>query len=268
MAGFIKRLLGQKPQTSRSQGSRPRETLPQQIRLPAEPPLVYVVGDIHGCLDLYQKLETQIMAEAAGARVLIVLVGDLVDRGPDSAGVIRHLMAPPPEGAERLVLMGNHEQMMLEFFKAPRAHIRWLDYGGRTTLASYGIDEAQMGLFTLPEGELADKMRALLPPEHLAWIRSLPGAVRLGPRYFVSHSGLNPDKPLSEQSARDLMWSRNIKGMPPEGVTVIHGHTPIETVDLTGPFIDIDTGVYATGRLSAVRLTPGEAPVLLEVSGP
>jgi serine/threonine protein phosphatase 1 len=257
MAGFIKRLLGQKPQTSRSQGSqsgRPGEAFPQQIRLPAEPSLAYVVGDIHGCLDLYQKLEALIMAEAAGARVLIVLVGDLVDRGPDSA--------------ERLVLMGNHEQMMLEFFKAPRAHIRWLDYGGRTTLASYGVDEAQMGLFTLPEAELAEKMRALLPSEHLAWIRGLPGAVRLGPRYFVSHSGLNPDKPLSEQSARDLMWSRDIKGVPPEGVTVIHGHTPIETVDLGGSFINIDTGVYATGYLSAVRLRPGEGPVLLEVSGP
>lgn len=265
MAGLVRRLFGQKPQKSRAHGSRPSESLPQQLRLPVMPPLTYVVGDIHGCLDLYTRLETQIMAEAAGTPVLIISVGDLVDRGPDSAGVIKHLMEPPPQGAQRLILMGNHEQMMLEFFKAPRANIRWLDYGGRTTLTSYGVDELQMGGFDLPEDQLAQKMQALVPAEHLAWMRSLPAAIRLGDRYFISHSGINPAKPLGAQSTRDLMWSRGMTGSPPEGITVIHGHTPVEVVDLTGPYIDIDTGVYKSGRLSAVRLTPEAAPTLIEV---
>ncbi len=264
MAGLLGRLFGQKPRRPQSRSSS--ERLPQQVRLPAMPPLTYVVGDIHGCLDLYMKLEAQIMAEAGETPVLIISVGDLVDRGPDSAGVIKHLMEPPPQGAQRLILMGNHEQMMLEFFKAPRANIRWLDYGGRTTLTSYGVDELQMGGFDLPEDQLAQKMQALVPAEHLAWMRSLPAAIRLGDRYFISHSGINPAKPLGAQSTRDLMWSRGMTGSPPEGITVIHGHTPVEAVDLTGPYIDIDTGVYKSGRLSAVRLTPEAAPTLIEVS--
>ncbi len=267
MAGLIRRLFGQKPRRSLPNRQRSRsESLPLQVRLPVIPPLTYVVGDIHGCLDLYLKLETQIMEAVGDIPVLIISVGDLVDRGPESAGVIAHLMSSPPKGAQRLVLMGNHEQMMLEFFKAPRAHIRWLDYGGRTTLTSYGVDELQMGGFDLPEDLLAQKMQALVPAEHLAWLRGLPGAVRLGDRYFVSHSGINPSKPLGNQSARDLMWTRGMQGPPPAGITVVHGHTPIDTVDLTGPYIDIDTGVYQTGRLSALRLTPEGAPELIEVS--
>jgi len=259
--GLVKRLFGQK-----NRAAQRRDALPQLLRLPVMPPLTYAVGDIHGCLDLYRKLEAQIVAEAAGTPVLIVLVGDLIDRGPDSAGVIRHIMGRAPEGVQRLTLMGNHEQMMLQFLDAPRANIRWLDYGGRTTLESYSVKEAQLGGFDLPEAQLAQKMRALLPSEDIAWMRSLPAAILLGDRYFLSHSGINPSKPLGAQTAQDLMWSRGMKGPPPDGITVIHGHTPVEVVDVTARYIDIDTGAYATGRLSAVRLSPGSSPHLLQVS--
>ena len=95
---------------------------------------------------------------------------------------------------------------------------------------------------------------------------SLPGALHLGERYFLSHSGINPAKPLEAQTARDLMWSRGMEAPPPDGVTVIHGHTPTEAVGVTGPYINIDTGAYATGRLSAVRLTQAAFPQALEVT--
>lgn len=267
MRKLVRSLFGQKKTPSRSSAHRPRrqEALPQQIRIPVVPPLAYVIGDIHGCLDLYRGLEDKIIEDAAGAPALLILVGDLIDRGPDSAGVITHAMGPAPSGMERITLMGNHEQMMLSFLKAPRAQIRWLEYGGQTTLTSYGIGAAQMGNFSLPEAELSEKLQSQIPAEHIAWIKALPGAVRLGDRYFISHSGINAQKPLNAQSAGDLMWTRGFTGPPPPGVTVIHGHTPIETVDLSGPYIDIDTGVYASDRLSAVRLTPDEAPVLLEM---
>jgi len=262
MKRLVKQLFGQKTQEPRR-----REPLPQQLRIPTIPPLTYAIGDVHGCLDLYQDLEERIAAEAEGGPVLIVLLGDLVDRGTDSAGVIAHVMGPAPAGIQRLTLMGNHEQMMLQFLDAPRANIRWLDYGGQATLASYGVTEADMGGFDMPELQLAQKMKSFFPPEHIAWMRLLPGAMRLGNTYFLSHSGLNPSKPLGAQSSRDLMWSRGIKAAPPEGLTVVHGHTPIENVDLTGPYINIDTGAYATGRLSAVRLSAEAPPQLLEVCG-
>jgi len=267
MRKLVRSLFGPKQTSSRasSRMSGRQEALPRQIRIPIVPPLAYVIGDIHGCLDLYRSLEDKIIEDAAGASALLILVGDLIDRGPDSAGVICHAMGPAPSGMERITLMGNHEQMMLSFLKSPRAQIRWLEYGGQTTLTSYGIGEAQMGNFSLPEAELSERIQAQIPAEQISWIKALPGAVRLGDRYFISHSGINAQKPLNAQSAGDLMWTRGFTGPPPPGVTVIHGHTPIETVDLSGRYIDIDTGVYASGRLSAVRLTPDEAPVLLEV---
>ncbi len=242
------------------------QALPQQLHLHPQPPLAYVVGDIHGQLDLYRKLEARIAAEAAGTPALVVLVGDLIDRGPNSAGVLDFVMARAPQGLQRQVIMGNHEEMFLRYLDAPRAEARWLDYGGRETLASYGIYGDPARGFDLPDKRLRQMFEASIPAEHIAWLRALPGALNLGERYFISHSGIDPTKPLAAQDARDLMWSRGFTAPPPEGVTVIHGHTPVDTVDLRGPYIDVDTGAYATGRLSAVRLAPHAPPELVEVT--
>lgn len=260
MRGALRRLLSAAPRSGSA------DPVPVQLRLAQMPALSFVVGDIHGRLDLYRKLEMRITDEAAGGPVLIVLLGDLVDRGPESAGLIDFLMALPPSGVQRMALMGNHEQMMLRYFEAPKTHARWLDYGGRETLASYGIYGDPARGFDLPERRLMQMFDASIPAEHIAWLRALPCALHLGPSYFLSHAGIDPDKSLAAQEARDLMWARGMTAPPPEGITVIHGHTPVEIVDLSGPYIDVDTGAYATGRLSALRLVPGRPPDVVEIT--
>lgn len=262
MQKFVRRLLGS------SSKERPRrlERLPQQIRLPVMPFATYVVGDIHGCLDLYGKLEEQIFLDANGGTALIILVGDLIDRGPDSAGVVTRAMGPCPAGVQRLVLMGNHEQMMLQFLDTPRMNFRWLQYGGAETLASYGVPLDQLNWMDGPEDELAQKVQSFIPVDHVEWMRRLPAAAYVGGRYFVSHAGIDPAKPLGAQSIGDLMWSRGMKGLPPKGITVVHGHTPVEMIDLNGPYIDVDTGAYLTGRLSAVKLVPEGTSEVFESS--
>ena len=258
MRGILTRLFG---------GAEPSERNPsQQLHLSELPPLTYVIGDIHGMSDLYRKLERHIAAEADGQPCLIVCVGDVVDRGQDSAGVIDQLMATPPKGLQRLVLMGNHEEMFLEFLTAPHSKHPWLSYGGRETLASYGIYGDPMQGFEIPTKRLRQMIEASIPAEHVSWMRNLPMALNLGGRYFVSHSGIDPNKPLEMQTSRDLMWTRGMNVAPPEGITVIHGHTPVEAVGVTGPYINVDTGAYASGRLSAVRLTPAGFPQAVEVS--
>lgn len=253
-------------------GGRPAAASPdltaRLLHLDELPALCFVVGDIHGMLTLYRKLERQMQAEAEamGTPALVVLVGDLIDRGPDSAAVIDLMMARPPAPLHRTVLMGNHEEMFLKFCAAPAANMNWLDYGGRETLASYGIygDPAQG--FALPERRLRQMIEASIPTEHLDWLGALPHGLQIAGQYFVSHSGIDPAKPLDRQTPRALMWSRGMTAPPPADVTVIHGHTPVDAVDLTGRYIDIDTGAYASGRLSALRLSQGRAPTVIEVT--
>jgi serine/threonine protein phosphatase 1 len=243
---------------------------PRQIALSEMPPVTYAVGDIHGRLDLYRKLEARIAAEAAtaGHPVLVVLLGDLVDRGPDSAGLLDHLTARPPAGLQRQALMGNHEEMMLRFLGAPKAHKAWLSFGGRETLQSYGLLPDPERGFDLSEARLRHMLAAHVPEEHIAFLRGLPAALRLGQSYFLCHAGIDPAKPLAAQSARDLMWTREMEAAadPPEGVTVVHGHVPVERACPVGWRLPVDTGAYATGRLSAVRLTPDRPPKTFEVT--
>jgi len=230
------------------------------------PPVTYVVGDIHGCPDLYRTLEEHIERDAKGDPVLVILVGDLIDRGPDSAAVISHLMGTAPEGLQRLPLMGNHEEMFVEFLDAPRTNIRWLEHGGLETLGSYGVRDEHLAEFDLPEAELSEHFHALIPNDHYAWVRNLPSAVHPGAQYFISHSGINPKKLLWEQTAHDLRWTRRMEFPPPIGITVVHGHTPIETVETDQRYINVDTGAYGSGLLSALRIIPGKPPTAIEVS--
>lgn len=260
MRGFLTRFLG-------GAGSS-APVVPQQLHLSRMPPLTFVVGDVHGCADLYRKLETRIArkAQTLGQPVLVVLLGDMVDRGPESAALLDHLTAPPPEGVQRLALMGNHEEKMLAFLDAPAQHRDWLGWGGRETLASYGVyGDAERG-FDLPEKRLRQMIEASIPTEHGDWLRKLPVALNLGDRYFLCHAGIDPDKPLADQTPRNLMWARGMEAPPPSGVTVVHGHTPVETVDTSGPYIDVDTGAYASGRLSALLLTSEGECGVVEVS--
>lgn len=221
---------------------------------------VYAIGDIHGCLTELQQLETRIVGDAAGASgtCLIVLLGDFIDRGPDSAAVVDHVMLPPPAGFERISLCGNHELAMLRFLADPMAGADWLDLGGLETLRSYGIDLMELRhRFRSTTACLSAAARAV-PQHHRRFLLELPILLELGEFVFV-HAGLRPGVPLAEQSDHDLIWIREpfLSQGPELERTVIHGHVPTAGIVFGNRRIGVDTGAYATGRLSAVRIRDG-----------
>jgi serine/threonine protein phosphatase 1 len=252
-----------------------REAAPAPgLDLPPPFPLIYAVGDIHGEAALYHRLAARIAADRAGqggeGRALLVILGDMIDRGPGSAALLDHFCAPPPPGFDRICLMGNHEQMALAFLADPQPGTAWLDHGGAATLASYGIaPDPRLG-WRIPAKRLSALVAAQGPAGHLAFLRGLPAWLRAG--HFFCHAGPAPDRPLTGQGLRTLLWSRGFDDpglAAPAGLgaaLVVHGHVPVPGPVRRGWRVNVDTGAYATGRLSAVRLAPGAAPVFLTVA--
>jgi serine/threonine protein phosphatase 1 len=230
-----------------------------------ESTVVYAIGDIHGRLDLLLRLEAQIAADVAGrpgAAPLIIYLGDYVDRGPASAGVIGHLAGDHADGVRRVFLLGNHEERMLAFLMFPaRDGPRWLQYGGREALQSYGISDADLDAGDWPR--LRDLFAAALPPRHLDFLRGLSLAARWRDYLFV-HAGLNPERDLSAQDPDDLIWIREpfLTSDRDWGVTVVHGHViGLEPV-FRANRIGLDTGAYASGVLTCAVIDVDEVGVL------
>lgn len=223
------------------------------------PALVYAIGDVHGCLDELRRLEQLIQIDAADVvgEKWIVLLGDYIDRGPQSAQVIDHLIAPPPDGFRRFTLAGNHEQMLLDFLAAPRHATDWLSCGGLDTLASYGI-EARDG--AMEPAAVAMALEARMPRSHLDWLRQLPVSLEL-PGFVFVHAGLRPGRTLAEQDEGDLLWIRepflDVPGGA--GIVVVHGHTPETEPVLRSWRVGVDTAAFATGRLTSARIDAGGA---------
>lgn len=218
--------------------------------------MVYAIGDVHGCYDQLRRLTATIEADAAHlpGRKLIVMLGDYVDRGPNSAGVLDWLCAAPPTGFERIALAGNHEVMMLEFLGDPRPNSSWMDFGGADTLRSYGIDtDAFVKARAKDRQAMLD---ALIPAEHVELLQNLPSMLMLPHAVFV-HAGLRPGLTLDAQHDDDLMWIREpfLSEPMPDDTVVIHGHTPNPEPVIAERRICVDTGAYATGVLTAVRLS-------------
>lgn len=237
------------------------------VELNKPPKRVYVIGDVHGRLDLVQELEARILDDAtpAGSDFLTIYLGDLIDRGPASASVLDHILSQPPKGMQRHVLLGNHEAMMLAFLKAPREAAKWLEFGGHETLVSYGLTLSLDEVVRAPQRSTLQKLNAHIPQSHIDFMAGLPALLQFAD-YFLCHAGIDPEKPVEKQTEQDLLWSkdptRQLK-TPPQGKTVIHGHVPIKAVETKGPWINLDTGAYATGRLSALCLSPDSKPRLL-----
>ena len=244
-----------------------------RLSLDHDPALTYAVGDVHGCLDLYKSLEAAILKDARqqapGQPVLIVLLGDLVDRGPDSAAVIDHLLDPPPENTERLCLCGNHEAMMLDFLDDPVPDAGWLSFGGIETLASYGVTPRP----AWRRRQFTQAIASHIPPEHIAFLRNLPVSLTI-PEYLLVHAGFDVGKPLADQLDRDFLWSNpasldadhagpGLRDLMQGGRRLVHGHVPAKTPEIHPDRIATDTGAFATGRLTAVRLMPGKSPDFL-----
>ncbi len=236
---------------------------PQRRRLTwaERPETVYAVGDVHGCLDALLALEERIVADACdrAGRKLIVMVGDYIDRGPQAAQVIDHVLGRPPAGFERRCLVGNHELLLLDFLADPADSIHWLEMGGHETLNSYAIP-----LGSMTAGDLRGKaFRRLLddriPRTHLDFMRNLPTVLAM-PGFVFVHAGVKPGVPLAEQADHDLVWIReeflDAAGTGLDEI-VVHGHTPTREPVATPHRIGIDTGCFMTGRLTAVRIDSG-----------
>lgn len=216
---------------------------------------VYAVGDIHGRLDLFEALMRAVEADDAArpaAATTVILLGDLVDRGPDSAGVI----AAAREWQRRRkvrIIAGNHEEMMLLALDKEDVLRAFLRHGGRETVLSYPVDP-----LTYAEADFEGVqalMKAAIPADDIAFIQSFEDAIRIGDYLFV-HAGIAPGVAPEEQRAGDLRWIREpfLSHAGDHGFVVVHGHTISEEPVLRANRVGIDTGAYYTGRLTALAL--------------
>lgn len=215
----------------------------------------YAVGDIHGRQDLFDALIAAIEADdraAAPARTVVVLLGDLVDRGPDSAGVIAAARAWQARREVRL-LAGNHEEMFLDSFADLELLRHFLRHGGRETVLSYGLERQAYDAMSLDEVQAA--MARIVPAEDRAFLTEAEEWIEAGDYLFV-HAGINPAFALAEQQRADLLWIRErfLRHPDPFSHVVVHGHTIFDAVEDTGTRIGIDTGAYRSGRLTALVL--------------
>ncbi|MBB6255102.1 metallophosphoesterase family protein [Nitrospirillum iridis] len=260
---------------------RPAEPAPESIGPQApEGHVLYAVGDVHGELGLLRQLLEAIARDHARMErrhgpltPVLIMLGDYVDRGPDSHGVIDLLrgggdatgrtlddMLP---GFSRHCLRGNHEQTMLDFLEDPLAALRWLDFGGPATLRSYGLPVVIEGAPVLQALALSEALAAQLPPSHRVFLEGLEHWVVYGDYAFV-HAGIRPGVPLVEQAPEDLLWIRApfMLAEGPHEKVIVHGHTIVPDVDILPQRIAVDTGAYRSGRLSAVVLHGADVRIL------
>ena len=230
---------------------------------------LYVVGDIHGRADLLKALLRTIALDAirleSGSARELIFLGDYVDRGPDSKGVFDLILST---GAERTfwsttLLKGNHEQAMLQFLDDPEIWPTWSQFGARETLTSYGV--APPGQFSAPEdwARASRELNRALPADHRALLQSLQLTAERGD-YLCVHAGVRPGAPLEAQTEQDLLWIREdfLRSEKRLSKVIVHGHTPTEEAYLGPHRIGLDTGAYATGLLTAVKLKGAERTLL------
>jgi serine/threonine protein phosphatase 1 len=230
---------------------------PARLRLDIDGLVVYAVGDVHGCLDELLALEAVIADDASrlAGEKLIIMLGDYVDRGPRSRDVMEHLSRPPPPGFDRICLMGNHERFMLDFLDDRIALADWLTVGGLPTLASYGIEAGDLRALGSDPAPIAAKVRAAVPAHHADLLRAMPILIDTGHFLFV-HAGIRPGVALEDQRDEDLLFIRKAFHEASHRLPryVVHGHTPVDTAERNGRRMNIDTGAFRTGRLTALRI--------------
>ncbi len=218
---------------------------------------IYAIGDIHGCAALLNRMHASIGVELAASpatAAIVVYLGDYVDRGPDSKGVLDMLSQPGPPGIQRIFLKGNHEDMVLGVLQDPDQVKSWSRLGGFETLLSYGLDPRGV----LKRGgfpALVENFAAEMPPAHVRFLSDLETSFSAGD-YFFCHAGVRPGVPLALQDPHDLMWIRHdfLRSEADHGKIIVHGHTAVEEPDVRPNRINVDTGAYATGCLTALVL--------------
>lgn len=222
---------------------------------------VYAIGDIHGRDDLFAELIELIHADNAAlgpADVTLILLGDLVDRGPESAAVIERAIGLRSEFYDTRLLIGNHEEC---FLAALTGDVRRLQYfmriGGEATVQSYWDDA--VALATASFEDVAEKLPAMVPSSHLEFLGGGEDVIEIGDYAFV-HAGIRPGVPLEKQSLADLRWIREdfLNDERDHGIMIVHGHTVRSDIDEWPNRIGIDTGAYRSGVLSAIVLEGNE----------
>jgi serine/threonine protein phosphatase 1 len=217
----------------------------------------YVVGDVHGRLDLLERLLDAIQVEVDGQHrhnVLLVFLGDLIDRGPDSAGVVERLRTYRHDDVRPAFILGNHEEVLLRILGGETGLIeQWLWFGGAQCVASYGLDP--QSLKGLSANRALDRIREAVPPTHIEFLRSFVDSCEFGDFLFV-HAGIRPGIPLDRQAQSDLRWIRNpfLTDDTDHGFVVVHGHTISAQVEQRPNRIGIDTGAYKSGVLTALAI--------------
>jgi serine/threonine protein phosphatase 1 len=222
---------------------------------------IYAIGDMHGRLDLLERLRTVIVEDAKwhpAERKVVVYLGDYVDRGPDSRGVVNLLARDPLPGFESVFLKGNHEDSMLQFLVDPGVAPAWMTYGGDATLYSYGVRP--------PDPRKIDELLAAqkafieaLPPVHLEFLRALK-LVHIEGGYAFVHAGFRAGVPIEFQTPEDMMWIRHefLSSDADFGKIAVHGHTITDRPEIRPNRIGIDTGAFATGTLTCLVLEGAE----------
>ncbi len=246
-------------------------TLPQPPAAQAAIPSgvrVYAVGDVHGRADLLDRVLDAIdrhRGASTPARCIEILLGDYIDRGPDSRGVIERLAARDRERQPRrhlVALAGNHEAMLREALERPERMGFWARNGGLETLMSYGV-AVPTRIEPAAAGPLAEALRVRMPADHRRFLRGLAESFACG-GYFFAHAGVRPGIPLDRQDPADLLWIREdfTASTADFGAVVVHGHTPVARVDMRPNRINLDTGAYITNNLSCLVLE-GRSKILL-----
>lgn len=215
---------------------------------------IYAIGDIHGHLELLAEMHARIAEEIIRDRPAnwrIIHLGDLVDRGPDSCGVIEFLIAATARDSRNIVLTGNHDVGFLDFLAHPDPAGLFARFGGVETAWSYGVGLRMEDAASLRASH-AQLVRAV-PESHLRFLRGLPYSASFGD-FFFCHAGVRPEVPLDRQDPQDLIWIRNeflnYPGLHPK--VVVHGHTPQAEPEVMANRVNVDTGVYYSGALSAL----------------
>jgi serine/threonine protein phosphatase 1 len=235
---FSRRLLSRKSRPAAPSGAR-----------------AYAVGDIHGRLDLLEaalELIESDISRRKKARNHIVFLGDLIDRGPDSAGVVERLRRYRPPFATPVFLLGNHEEVLLRILNGEEELVDgWLKFGGAACIQSYGLNPEQ--LRDVHTSRAIDMIRAVVPEDHVRFLTAFADSVSFGGYLFV-HAGIRPGISVSEQAPLDLRWIRKpfLEDQRDHGQVVVHGHTISEQVERLPNRIGIDTGAYKTGILTVL----------------
>ena len=228
---------------------KPRPRVPEGVR-------IYAIGDIHGRADLLERKLNHIDADLASNPVrsgIQVFLGDYIDRGPASREVLDRLVARDRAGRS-VFLKGNHENYLTGFLSNPSILEDWQRNGGLETLMSYGIMPS-INANAATQAQLAADLDQALPESHRRFINNLKPSFTCGDFFFV-HAGVRPGIPLTQQQEEDLLWIRQDFLLYEEDFSkiIVHGHTPVLQPDVRSNRINIDTGAFATGRLTCLML--------------